>query len=278
MSVLILDGPMGTLLIERGVNCPEPGWSAHALAHSPDCVCGLHAEYAKAGANIHTANTFRTRPESIGNTWKHLAEKAVDLARQGAGTGSRIAGSIAPIADCYRPDLSPPNPQPNHQIVADHLANAGVDLLLVETFPHIQEALSAVRAAHNTGLPVWVSFTAGPTGDLLDPKGIRNGAEAAIQAGASAVLVNCIPAIDTLRFVRALKGIDVPFGAYANAGESSDGIGWANHPDGPKHYADLAEQWVDAGASMVGGCCGTGPQHIAELSRRFGATCDQTVS
>ena len=278
MSIRILDGPVGTLLIERGIPCPEPAWSAHAVEHSPQAVRAAHHDYAAAGACIHTAATFRTRIEAVGPRWPALTNTAIQLAREGAGPDALVAGSIAPVADCYRPDLSPPDATDRHHRLAMQLKTAGADLILVETFPHIDEAIGALDAARSTGLPVWVSFTAGPNADLLTPHAIRRGAEAAVERGAAAVLVNCIPATETLRFIRALRGIDVQFGAYANAGSPSDRIGWSADANGPQMYADLAEQWVDSGATIVGGCCGTRPDHIAELYRRFGTTSDQTTS
>jgi len=268
---------MGTLLIDEGIPCPAPGWSAHALRDHPNAVCAIHGKYARAGADVHTANTFRTQPDSIGEDWRTLTEQAVGLTRSSVTPGSKIAGSIAPLADCYRPDLSPLHPEERHHKMASALAAAGVDLLLVETFPHVQEAIAACKAAVSTGLPVWVSFTAGYRGDLLSPAEIRAGADEAARHGAQAVLVNCIPAVMTLDYVQALHGVDAAVGAYANAGHISDALG-LNDPSGPQRYADLAHQWIEAGASIVGGCCGTGPAHIAELRRRFGPICDQTTS
>lgn len=268
---------MGTLLIERGIPCPAPGWSAHALRDHPDAVCAIHREYDRAGAHVHTANTFRTQPDSIGGDWKALTARAIDLARSSVAPESKIAGSIAPLADCYRPDLSPLNPLERHTQMAHALAAAGVDLLIVETFPHVQEAIAASQAAVSTGLPVWVSFTAGYRGDLLSPAEVRAGAKEAVRQGVQAVLVNCTPATVTLDYVQALNGVGAAVGAYANAGHVSDALG-LNDPSGPERYADLAHQWIKAGASIVGGCCGTGPAHTAELHRRFGTICDQTVS
>lgn len=278
MSIRILDGPVGTLLIERGVPCPEPAWSAHAVENAPETVRAVHTEYAKAGACIHTAATFRTRFEAVGARWSALTETAVRLARESARPGDLVAGSLAPVADCYRPDLSPPDAAIRHRQLAERLQAVGADIILVETFPHVDEALAALAAARATGLPVWISFTAGPNADLLTPDAIRRGANAAVELGAEAVLVNCIPAIKTLAFVRALNGLPVPFGAYANAGSPSDQIGWQIDADGPRLYADLAEQWVEAGATILGGCCGTRPAHIAELRRRFAPICAQTTS
>jgi S-methylmethionine-dependent homocysteine/selenocysteine methylase len=268
MPVTILDGPVGTELLRRGIATPPPGWSSSAIRGAPEVLRAVHADYAAAGATVHTANTFRTRPAVWGEAWRALATDAVRLAREGAGVHGSVAGSIAPLADCYRPDLSPATPGPRHAEMARVLADAGCDLLLCETFPHVGEALSAVDAAVSTGLETWVSLTAGPAADLLTPDDMRAAAKEAIDRGAAAVLVNCVPASRTLDFVQALAGLGVPCGAYANAGHADEGMGWRPAPMAAARYADLADAWVAAGASIVGSCCGTGPDVIAELARR----------
>lgn len=265
----LLDGPIGTELFARGVPTPPPLWSAHALDVAPDRVAQLHREYAAAGATVHTANTFRTKRRSAGPRWESLARRAVALARAAVPAGHRVAGSIAPLEDCYEPWRSPAEPLAEHRELADVLADAGCDLLLCETFPHVGEALAAVDAAVATGLPTWVAFTAGPGADLLAPAQVREGARAAIDRGAAAVLANCIPAARTLPYVEALAGLGVPFGAYANAGEPAEGLGWIASLDGPARYAEHADTWVRAGATLVGSCCGTGPATVAELARRY---------
>jgi S-methylmethionine-dependent homocysteine/selenocysteine methylase len=270
MDLVLLDGPMGTQLIAHGVPAPMPFWSAWALAHAPQAVARLHREYAEAGATVHTSNTFRTRPAAFPNTWAERAVQAVALARDQVPDGHRVAGSIAPIADCYSPHLSPESPGPQHAALAEVLVQAGVDLLLCETFPHVGEALAAVQAAVATGVETWVAFTAGPDANLLTPDEIARGAEQAVELGAEAVLVNCIPASRTADFVRPLADLGVPFGAYANAGHTDDGIGWSPDPDGPQRYADLAAEWRAIGATIIGSCCGTGPAHIAALKQRLG--------
>jgi len=153
--------------------------------------------------------------------------------------------------------------------LAKVLVESGVDLLLCETHPHTGEALAAVQSAVATGTETWVSFTAGPDANLLSPDEIHVGAQAAVSAGASAVLINCIPARLTSRFLGAISNLGVPFGAYANAGHTDDGIGWHPDPDGPNRYADLAADWVEMGATLIGSCCGTGPAHIKMLHTRF---------
>jgi S-methylmethionine-dependent homocysteine/selenocysteine methylase len=246
-------------------------WSAAAIDSAPDRIEAIHREYARAGATVHTANTFRTTRRASGPRWRELLGRAVAIARESIPASHRLAGSIAPLEDCYRPDLSPPDPRPEHRDAARALADAGVDLILCETFPSAREATIAVDEAVRTGLPVWAALTAGPRADLMTPDDMAQAARDVAAAGASAVLVNCTPAARTLDFVRALAGagLAAPIGAYANAGSNEDGVGWDAAPDGPRGYADLAGAWIDAGATIVGACCGAGPGHIAELARRF---------
>src|SRR6187549_3132918 len=97
----ILDGAMGTELIARGVELTEPAWSASALVSAPDVVRAIHREHALAGAAVHTADTFRTRPERLGPTWVRDLDRAVAIARGAVPREHRVAGSIGPIEDCY---------------------------------------------------------------------------------------------------------------------------------------------------------------------------------
>ncbi|MCP4810189.1 MAG: homocysteine S-methyltransferase family protein [Proteobacteria bacterium] len=268
---MILDGPLGTELLRRGVPTPLPLWSAWALRNDPDAIAAIHRDYALAGATVHTTNTFRTKRRQLGDAWADLARAAVRVARNAVPDDHTIAGSIAPLEDCYRPDLSPERPRAEHRELALLLAEEGCDLLLCETFPHIGEALVAIDEAVATGLPTWASFTAGPETDLLTPDQIHTAALQARERGAVAVLINCIPASRTLEYLHAVD-VGLPFGAYANAGHADEKMGWEPSEQAPELYADLAQTWVDAGATLLGGCCGTDPRHIAELSRRFGPT------
>ena len=271
-----LDGALGTELDLRGVKTDSRAWSTPALLTNPDAIQQIHREYAAAGATIHTTNTFRTQRRTIGEDWADLTRIAVELARSSVPGDHRIAGSIAPLEDCYRPELSPNRPEAEHREMAECLVDAGCDLLLVETFAHIGEATAAVSEAARTGKETWLSLTAGPNGDLLTPDEMVEGARRAVDQGVQAILVNCVAAADTLRFVRAIADakLNVPFGAYANAGDSDDEIGWRPVDDpslqpGVTQYLRLAREWVDAGATLIGGCCGVGPKHIATLAEQL---------
>jgi S-methylmethionine-dependent homocysteine/selenocysteine methylase len=275
---VLLDGPMGTELSRRGVDLPLPEWSARALETASRTVAAIHRDYAAAGATVHTANTFRTTRRATGDRWERLAALAVAIARDSVPGEHLVAGSVAPLEDCYLPERSPGRAaRAEHLETARRLASLGVDLLLCETFPSGAEAAVAVEAAAGTGVETWVALTAGPDGSLMTPDAMAAAARACVEAGARAVLVNCVAARRTLAYVTALAAVGVPFGAYANAGEKDEGIGWApaaGDRSGSELYAGLAQSWLDAGATIVGGCCGTGPAHIARLnalaSRRHG--------
>ncbi len=268
--VTLLDGPVGTELARRGVPTPLPLWSAAAIRGAPEVLAAIHRDYAAAGATVHTANTFRTSLWALDRAGRgratDLTRRAVAIARGAVPESHRVAGSIAPLEDCYRPDLSPPLDvaRAAHRHTAGLLADAGVDLLLCETFPHVEEALAALDGALETGLPVWLSFTAGPDGDLLTDDEILAGGRRAVAAGASAVLVNCVRPARLVRLMPALSRLDVPVGGYGNVGAPDPEFGWRTEgDDDPEHYGQIAAGLVSAGARIVGGCCGTTPAHIA---------------
>ena len=264
--VTVLDGPMGTLLAAQGLPLPAPGWTAHAVRDAPDAVSAVHRAYAEAGATVHAAATFRTTPQGIGAEAASLTRRAVQLAREAVPAGHRIAGSLAPVHDCYRPDLSPGGAEDLHRTQAQWLADSGVDLLLVETFPHVDEALTATRAAVATGLPVWTALTPGFDGSLMTPGALAAGARRVADVGATIVLVNCLPALRAHAWTQALAATGLPWGIYANAGAPESGL-WHGQPGAAERYADLAQSWRRQGASVLGGCCGTGPDHIRAVIR-----------
>jgi S-methylmethionine-dependent homocysteine/selenocysteine methylase len=271
VNVEVLDGPVGTELLARGVPTPLPLWSAAAIESAPGVLGEIHAAYAQAGATVHTANTFRTQPGLMGPAFESAAQRAVAIARANMQAGARVAGSVAPVEDCYMPERSPGlGARSAHRALARVLADAGCDLLLCETFPVALEAWVAVEACVATGVPTWVGFTAGPNGSLMTPEIMRDAARGALERGAECVLVNCTPAVATLPYVQALATLGARVGAYANAGRVDDAMGWqADDVPAAERYADLAAEWVAAGASVVGSCCGTGPAHTAALARRL---------
>lgn len=262
---------MGTELAFRGVPTSLPRWSAGALMSHPEAVSAIHKEYVDAGADILTTNTFRTAEATLGEEWRRYTRRAVELAREAASGRCRVAGSIAPLADCYRPDLSPAASRPaetyrQHLEMAEVLAE-GVDLFLCETFPSVEEAVLAARAAVATGKETWVAVTAGPEEPLLNATEMREAGQRLKDEGVGALLVSCSPAADCERYVEALATAGLPTGVYANAGVADDDSGFRSDPrSSPEHYLRFAKRWENVGAVIIGGCCGTRPRHIKALN------------
>lgn len=266
----ILDGGMGSELELRGYFVPRaPWWSAWSLKHNPQAVAAIHADYAAAGAELHTTNTFRTKRINIGQEWEELTRRAYQLCRGAVPAHHKVLGSISPVSHCYEPDSSPADAYLHHQEMADLLASLGVDILLCETFAAIGEAFAAVRACGRTGTPTWASFTSGPHNDLLTPRAFSEAARQAVDLGAQCVLINCTPALDILPYLDSIAALQVRKGVFANAGHQNDCIGWSDDIEGARTYARLAREWFNAGATVIGGCCGIRPVHIRQIHDEF---------
>jgi len=280
---ILLDGGMGTELERRGAACELPLWSARALLDDSAVVSQIHAAYAAAGAELLTANTFRTQRRtlacaSFGDRAAELTHTAVRLAREAAenvrpGQTIWIAGSAPPLEDCYRPDLVPSarELEREHAEHAENLADAGVDAILVETMNSTREALAATRAAQATGLPVLVSFVCGDNATLLSGEPLSDAARAIAREQPAALLVNCLPVSQVAGCLSVLRSIGLPCGAYPNLiGPPSPG--WKNHREGRSaakmsvaEFANVASDWMRTGIDLIGGCCGTSPDTIRAL-------------
>jgi S-methylmethionine-dependent homocysteine/selenocysteine methylase len=267
--MIALDGATGTELGQRGVDTRTGLFSAAALLDEPgiDTLRQVHADYVRAGAQVITANTFRTNPRKAGPRWRELTASAVRLALE---TGATVAGSMAPVEDCYRPELRPPPDVAlrEHRELAAALAAAGCHLLLVETVAAADEGLAAVQAAAETGLPVWVAAMAMPDGRMRSGEDLGTFFRDARALGAAAALINCVPCAGVDLGLDAAARSGLPFGAYAHMGEVDPDAGWPASPRlAPDEYAARAGTWMERGARIVGGCCGTSPAHVAAVAR-----------
>jgi S-methylmethionine-dependent homocysteine/selenocysteine methylase len=277
---LILDGAMGTELGRRGVPLDLPLWSAGALMTHPEVVRAIHEDYIGAGADIITTNTFRTtrrtlRAAGMPDRSQELTSRAVDLAREATqrfpGRQLLVAGSIAPLEDCYRPDLVPSQREleEEHAINAGLLSEAGVDLLLLETMGTVREAVAACTAAVATGNDVVISFLCRGDGLLYGGDSLDEAVAAVAQLGPVAIGLNCLPAVAAGEVLRQLAALtSLPRALYANAGIPGQERGAKLRVScAPDAYRDLCTQWLTTGVSIVGGCCGTTPGHIRAVAR-----------
>jgi S-methylmethionine-dependent homocysteine/selenocysteine methylase len=273
----LLDGATGTELERRGVPSALPLWSAHALLTAPDVVREVHRDYARAGADALTANTFRTQARALAHAGLdaragELTALAVRLAREGAHAGGRedalVLGSASPLEDCYRPERVPDDASlaREHAAHARHLVRAGADAILVETMNSAREAEAALRAAREAGAPALVSFVCTPGARLLSGEPLADAIARVAPLAPLAVGVNCAPWSELAACLPTLRAAGLPFFAYGNLGAPrADGL--RTHDASPLELAAHAAAWIEAGAAAVGGCCGTTPAHVAALAR-----------
>lgn len=276
-DIILLNGGMGQELVHRTGDNPTPLWSTQIMLDHPGLVAEVHADYRKAGATVHTTNTYAIHRDRLINAGMEDQFEALHKAalKEVRGSGV-IAGSIGPLIASYRPDIHPPHDVavPLYAEVAKLIAPE-VDLIVGETIASIAMGKAVLEAALPTGKPVWLAFTV----DDKDGSKLRSGEDVAeiLQfTDASALLINCASpeAITTTMGILA-KG-NLPFGAYANGfTKIADGF-LEDNPTvdaltarkdlDPATYAAFAMQWISQGATIVGGCCEVGPAHIAKMS------------
>lgn len=291
----ILDGGMGRELQRRGAPFRQPEWSALALSEAPDAVVAVHAAYIEAGAGVITSNSYAVVPFHIGedrfaDEGFALAATAGQLARTAADASPRpvrVAGSLPPLFGSYRPDLF--EPQRVAEVLLPLVVGLApyVDLWLAETQSAIAEVQAIAAQLPADGKPLWVSFTlqdeeVGDVPMLRSGESVSAAAEAVVTLGVKAMLFNCSQpevigaAIDAAREVFERHGVDIAIGAYANAfppqpkdATANDGLDELREDLDPPGYLSWAQDWRQRGASLLGGCCGIGPEHIAELKRNL---------
>ncbi len=288
---LLLDGALGTELERRGIVCDLPLWSTRALLDCPEILGEIHSAYARAGAEILTANTFRTQRSTLdklglGSRAEELTTLAVDLARNSARAALAqpppslgepeplqrqiwVAGSAPPLEDCYRADLVPAEPalSAGHEQHCAALVQAGVDFILIETMNSIAEATVALRAAQQLGAQAIVSFSILAEGTLRSGETLAQAVDALAPEQPLALLINCAPLPWIAEQLPVLQQSGLPFGFYPNFGAPSanPAAAWEN-PLQPLEFANLLCREARKGARLLGGCCGTTPEHIQQLS------------
>ncbi|KQQ58642.1 homocysteine methyltransferase [Rhizobium sp. Leaf311] len=290
-DIRILDGGMSRELQRLGAQLKQPEWSALALIDTPDIVRQVHAEFIEAGADVVTTNSYALVPFHIGEErfqkeGASLIALSGKLAREAADASGRkvtVAGGLPPIFGSYEPqNFDPARVQDYLEVLVENLA-PHVDVWLGETLSLIAEGEAVREAVAETSKPLWVSFTlnddaaqvGGNEPQLRSGETVRAAAEWAADSGAAALLFNCSKpevmkaAVETAASVFKDKGASIEIGVYANAFEGEQGDSAANEGLHETRadltddaYSRFACTWADAGATMIGGCCGIGAAHI----------------
>jgi homocysteine S-methyltransferase len=280
--ITLLDGGIGQELIARAGAPPGPLWATQAMLDRPDLLRALHADYFAAGAAIATVNSYalhrdRLAPLGLEARLADLHAIALDAAAAACAAHGRgrIAGSIGPLGASYRPDLHPPE----HQARALYAEVAALlaprcDLLIAETVASLAQARAVIAGAAPVaarhGIPFWLSVTVADGDGTRLRSGEPVAALAGLLHGVAAVMANCATPEAMTQALPLLAALGLPCGAAANGFGRATSDYLAGNYDGadgppvtPERYAAAALGWVGRGATLIGGCCETGPAHVA---------------
>ena len=283
---ILLDGGMGQEIYNRGGKGGYGEWAVAALYEDPALVREIHSDYIHAGADVITSNTyattrFRMAAAGMEDRFEALLRTAGQLASEARATAGRddvrIAASLPPLEASYvnEFELSFDETRAQFAEMMD-LLDAYVDIFLGETLSTSFEARAFLQAAQGRGKPTWLALTLADHGSTDLRGGERLAEVAAIARGyaADALLINCCTPDSIKAALPILAAVGLPFGAYANgfveipaAWDERGGVMQleTRRDLSPEVYAEDVRRWLDAGAAIVGGCCETGPAHIARL-------------
>jgi S-methylmethionine-dependent homocysteine/selenocysteine methylase len=289
---LILDSALGTELENRGEYLPSfktSIWSAYCLINNPEVIKQIHIDNIEAGADVITTSNYQATPELLKRepsapSYEDLAKRSLELCKEAViktGTQTKIAGCYPPIHVTFRPDLSSKEKKlRKFYETLGEVYKDEVDVIICETMASIYEGTIAGSTAKNFSEKVWLSWTTRgnklnrlPSTELLD-LAISEGLKLDIDCQ----LVNCVHADTASLAIEKLKK-EKSFGIYANSsvykknkleGFISDSDEWHYHnhkPITPADYKDFVMEWIDNGASIIGGCCRTTTEHIKEIKK-----------
>ena len=226
-DITIIDGGMGQELYRRSGKPPSPLWSAQVMREAPELVVTLHREFIEAGAQVITLNSYVATPERLARDadissfepLQKAALQAAHAARDAAGSPVRIAGCLPPLVASYHPELVPDDEQAlsSYRRIVE-IEAPGVDLFIAETLSTVREAEIVCRAVADVDHAVWISFTVSDSDGtrLRSDESLRDGIDAAKNAGAEAVLINCSSPEAVMQAMALLAETDVAFGGMAN--------------------------------------------------------------
>lgn len=275
-KILIADGATGTNLQQRGLpaGTPPDEW----VFDNPQAVVGLHSDFVAAGSNIILTDSFggsslRLKGSKAVGRAIELNQRAAALARQAAEPfGVFVGGSIGPVGGLLKPygPISPEDVQAAIAEQAKALTEAGVDLLVIETQFALEEALAAFSGARSAShLPIVVSFSY--DSGMRTMMGVKPSqvVQAFKDKGVAALGANCGKSLEFMeKIIQEMAAVQagIPIWAKPNAGLPIAGSDPAQYDTTPEQMGQAALRLVQAGAQIVGGCCGSTPEHVAAIA------------
>ncbi|MDP4172368.1 MAG: homocysteine S-methyltransferase family protein [Bacteroidota bacterium] len=276
--ILLSDGAMGTELQKRGFTsgvCPE-----ELNFTEPELIGSIHKDYFEAGSDLVETNSFganriRLSLHQMEDRVEDFAKRSAELARSVCPKGKYVAGSIGPTGEVLEPlgTLTLSDAYDAFAQQAKALSLGGVDILFIETMMSIEEAETAVRAAKDkTNLPVaaTMTFEVSPTGiRTMWGVDVKTAVERLSQAGADIIGSNCGRGFDEMiEVIKEMRPLtQKPILAQANAGIPEWINGQSVYNETPEVILPKAETLLKLGVNIIGGCCGTGPEHIRAIRK-----------
>jgi S-methylmethionine-dependent homocysteine/selenocysteine methylase len=289
-DIIILDGGTGRELEKQGASIDPPLWSANAFFSDPDIIKKIHKSFIDAGASVITTNTYALTRYHLSNADKlddqiKLLDMAYNQARQARAEthdGIQIAASIPHLSESYRADLVPDDiaMKDEYELLIDRAIHNSADILLGETLSQAREARMIARIAQKTTIPLWISFTVDESGNLRSGESLKETATELLNLGVKALLVNCSTMQNIHKSMSIYQALaassDFQYGAYGNRYneirkdyELKLKSTTLKEDLSPEMYTEAAKSWVEKGATIVGGCCGIGPEYIRHICQNL---------
>ena len=268
-NVLVADGAMGTILYSEGLDtCPE----AYNLTH-PNKVERIHRSYIEAGADVIQTNTYGANFEKLKvfgleHKVKEIHKAAVQIAKRAANKETFILGTVGGFRGIKQEDLSLSTIQYHTDNQIDTLIEEGVDGLLFETYYDLDELTSVITATRQKyDIPIIAQLTASNTNYLVDGTEINEALKHLIECGANVVGLNCHHGPHHMQ--RSFSHIELPEHAYLSCYPNASLLDIENsefkYSDNAKYFGDVAQELINEGVRLIGGCCGTTPEHISYI-------------
>lgn len=291
-KILVIDGAMGTMLQENGLKsgeCPET-WN---ITH-PEVVRKIHSDYLEAGADIILTNTFGANGNKLmkcneQHQLKEINEQAVKLAREAVDSYCKensveafVAGSVGPTGEILEPcgTLKNEEAYQGYQDQIKVMASAGVDMIVLETFYNLDEIKIALKAVkENSDLTVFASMTFDESLKTIYGISPEKAVEELFEEGADGVGANCGSGPEWLYQVLTRMRIitDAPLLVEPNAGIPYLEDNKVIYPASPQKMAEYAEKFAQLRVNIIGGCCGTTPEHIKAIAQKIKKTFQEEV-
>ena len=273
-NLVLMDGAMGSLIYEKGVFI-DKCYDELNLSR-PDLIRSIHEDYIRSGAkvietNTYGANRYKLKSHNLLDQMEMINQKGVELAREAAGDNAYVAGSMGPVGEEIEPwgEITLDQVYEAYKEQAGFLENSGVDLFILETIQDIREMEQAIKAIRSiSSMPIVAMMTVGEDGKTRYGVDLQDITCQLLESDASVIGLNCTvgpkPMLDFLETMVPIS--NKPICIMPNAGRPQYTDGRMIYLSTPEYFSVYTKRFIDKGVRMMGGCCGTTPEHISKMA------------